>query len=170
MESTKKPSESGRRGRQDLRYALHLLRRNPIVLAGVVLSAGAIVVALLSPLLVNPTAWQQQPLNLRLCWNNPLFTGESRNIFKCSGAVYPLGTDVSGRSLLQMIILAIPIDLKYRPRGRRLRRPDRRVLRRSRRVRRRDSRRGHTHNAGRRGRSSGLRDLLHFGQQGQGTA
>ncbi len=112
MESTKKPSESGRRGRQDLRYALHLLRRNPIVLAGVVLSTGAMIIALLSPLLVNPTAWQQQPLNLRLCWNNPLFSWGSANIFKCSGAVYPLGTDAYGRSLLQMIILAIPIDLK----------------------------------------------------------
>jgi peptide/nickel transport system permease protein len=112
METTKKSSQSDRRGRQDLRYALHLLRRNPIVLAGVVISTVTILVAVLSPLLVNPTSWQQQHLSMRLCWNNPLINWGVGNIYKCAGPVYPLGTDAYGRGLVQMIILAIPIDLK----------------------------------------------------------
>jgi len=34
------------------------------------------------------------------------------NVFDCAGSVYPLGTDMYGRSLSNMIILAIPIDLE----------------------------------------------------------
>ena len=100
--------------RADLKYALHLLRRNPIVLAGVTISVASVLLALLSPLIVNPTSWNQQPLNLRLCWNNPLINWQIANVFNCGGsvAVYPLGTDSYGRSLLQMIILAIPVDLE----------------------------------------------------------
>lgn len=100
-------------GRADLKYALHLLRRNPIVLAGVTISVASVLLALLSPLIVNPTSWNQQPLNLRLCWNNPIVNWQIANVFNCGGsAVYPLGTDSYGRSLLQMIILAIPVDLE----------------------------------------------------------
>ena len=80
METTNKPSESDRRGRQDLRYALHLLRRNPIVLVGVILSAGSIIVALLSPLLVNPTAWQRQPLGAPLLEQPALQLGEREHL------------------------------------------------------------------------------------------
>jgi len=107
-------SRGGYRRRADLKYALHLLRRNPIVLAGVAISAASVLLALLSPLIVNPTSWDQQPLNLRLCWNNPLINWQIANVFDCGGsaAVYPLGTDSYGRSLLQMIILAIPVDLQ----------------------------------------------------------
>ena len=112
-----KPEESqssDRYGRRaDLKYALHLLRRNPIVLAGVTISVASVLLALLSPLIVNPTSWNQQPLNLRLCWNNPIVNWQIANVFNCGGsAVYPLGTDSYGRSLLQMIILAIPVDLE----------------------------------------------------------
>jgi peptide/nickel transport system permease protein len=110
---TNKPSENNDYGRRaDFRYALYLSRRNPIVLAGFVISAASILIALLSWLIVNPTSWNQQNLNVRLCWNNPLIDWHIANVISCGGQVYPIGTDSYGRSLLQMIILAIPIDLQ----------------------------------------------------------
>ena len=98
--------------RADLKYSLYLLKRNPIVLAGFVISVASIMLALLSPLLVNPSSWHQQNLNLRLCWNNPIFNWQIPNVFNCHGTVYTLGTDQYGRGLLEMMTLAIPIDLQ----------------------------------------------------------
>jgi peptide/nickel transport system permease protein len=95
----------------DLRHALHLFRRNPLVLAGLVLSVGSIAVALLSHLLVNPTSWHLTHPILKNCWNNPLFGWGNANIAACP-TPHTLGTDSYGRDLLQMIILAIPIDLQ----------------------------------------------------------
>jgi len=103
------PVQAGRSA--DLRLALHLLRRNPLVLAGLVLSVGSIALALLSHVLVNPTSWQLTHPVLKNCWNNPLFGWGSVNIAKCP-TTYPLGTDSYGRNLLQMIVLAVPVDLQ----------------------------------------------------------
>src|SRR5271170_3165186 len=64
----------------DLRYALHLFRRNPLVLAGLVLSVGSLTVALLSHLLVNPTAWQLTHPVLQNFWNNPIIGWGNFNI------------------------------------------------------------------------------------------
>lgn len=41
-----------------------------------------------------------------------MFNWQIANVFNCAGSVYPLGTDMYGRSLSNMIILAIPIDLE----------------------------------------------------------
>lgn len=110
---TKQPLGRQSYGRRaDLKYSLHLLGRNPIVLAGFVISVASILIALLAPLLVNPSSWHRQNLDLRLCWNNPLVNWGIQNVFNCAGSVYPLGTDQYGRSLLEMMILAIPIDLQ----------------------------------------------------------
>ncbi len=107
------PQVGDRFGRRaDIKFSLHLLRGNPIVLAGFVVSVASILLALLSPLLVNPSSWRVQNLDLRLCWNNPMFNWQIANVFNCAGSVYPLGTDQYGRSLLEMMILAIPIDLQ----------------------------------------------------------
>jgi peptide/nickel transport system permease protein len=95
----------------DLRYALHLFRKNPLVLAGLVLSVGSIATALLSHVLVNPALWQLTHPSLKNCWNNPLFGWGNANIATCP-TQYPLGTDSYGRNLLQMIVLAIPVDLQ----------------------------------------------------------
>ena len=109
----KPPLAERRVGRRaDLKYSLYLLRRNPIVLAGFVISVASLLLALLSPLLVNPSSWHHQDLDLRLCWNNPMFNWQIANVFNCAGSVYPLGTDQYGRSLLEMMTLAIPIDLQ----------------------------------------------------------
>jgi peptide/nickel transport system permease protein len=98
--------------RSDLRFAIHLLRQNPIVLVGVIISVTTLVVALLAPFLANEALAKQQFLLLRLCWNNPLFNWGIANVKNCAPPIYPLGTDAYGRDLLQMIILAIPVDLE----------------------------------------------------------
>src|SRR5208337_96473 len=109
---TNPQSEAVQYGRgADIRHALHLLKRNRIVLAGAIVSVASVMLALLSGLLVNPSSWNQQNSNVILCWNNPAIDWHITNVFNCGGTVYPLGTDLYGRGLLQMIILAIPVDL-----------------------------------------------------------
>lgn len=95
----------------ELKHAWVLYKQNPVVVVGSVIAVGSIVLALLSNLIVSPNLWEVEQLNLRLCWNNPAFSWPVANIFNCSGATYPLGTDAYGRNLLQMIILALPLDL-----------------------------------------------------------
>jgi len=104
-------TDRSRRG-SDIRYALHLLRGNPIVLAGTIISIASLIVGLLSGLIVDPNSWKHIDLNLRLCWNNLAIDWHIRNVFVCSGNSYPLGTDAFGRDLLKMMILAIPLDVQ----------------------------------------------------------
>ena len=104
------PRSSGGRW-ADARYMLHLFRQNPIVLAGGVISVGSVLIALLSPLIVSPSYWNQIFPSSSLCWNNPIIDWHIANAFNCGGSVYPLGTDLYGRGLLQMIVVAIPVDL-----------------------------------------------------------
>lgn len=106
-------SEKGSYGRRaEIRYTLHLMRQNPIVLVGSVVSVASVLIALLYWVLVDPSYWKIQAPFVALCWNNPSFNWGIQNVFNCGGAVYPLGTDIYGRSLLQMIVLAIPVDLQ----------------------------------------------------------
>ena len=96
----------------ELRHALVLYRQNPVVVAGSIIAVGSILLALMSSFLVNPNLWRVEQLEQRLCWNNAAFSWPITNIFDCSGATYPLGTDAYGRDLLQMIILALPLDME----------------------------------------------------------
>ena len=97
----------------DVRHMLRLLRQNPIVLAGVIISLGSVLVGLFSWVLVNPSYWTQLNPTLKLCWNNPIFDWHVPNaVTVCGATTFPLGTDDYGRSLLQMIILSIPVDLE----------------------------------------------------------
>lgn len=99
--------------RSELRYTLHLMRQNPIVVVGSVLALGSVALAMLSGIIVNPAAGNVQDLPLRLCWNNPVTNWGIHNLYVCPGNhVYLLGTDAYGRDLLQMIILAMPLDLE----------------------------------------------------------
>lgn len=102
---------SGRKS--ELRYTIHLLRQNPIVLVGSAMALASVLVSLLSGVLVNPHAWNIQNLSIRLCWNNPITDWGLHNLYVCPGSqVFPLGTDAYGRDVLQMIILALPLDLE----------------------------------------------------------
>lgn len=99
------------RGR-DVRYMLRLLRQNPIVLAGAVISLGSVLISLFSWVIVSPSYWTLLDPNLKLCWNNPVFDWHISNaVTSCGPTTFPLGTDNFGRSLFQMIIVSIPVDL-----------------------------------------------------------
>lgn len=95
---------------QDLKFALRLLSRNPLVLIGSALSLGIIIIALLSKLIVNPALANQISYASSLCWgNNWINWGPSSS--QCSH-FYWLGTDYFGRGVLSMIVLALPLDLQ----------------------------------------------------------
>lgn len=97
----------------DVRYALHLFRQNPLIIAGLVISAGTLFVTLFADYLVNPVTGEviEKNLYLNFCWNNPLINWHIQNIKDCAGPVFPLGTDAEGRNVLDVIILAIPRDV-----------------------------------------------------------
>jgi len=103
-------SLSGRKA--NLKHMYFLYKQNPVVVAGSVIAVGSLLLALVSDIIVQPNLWQVQNLSQRLCWNNPAFSWPVPNVYNCSGASYPLGTDSYGRNLLQMIILALPLDME----------------------------------------------------------
>lgn len=98
----------------DIRFALHLFRQNPLIIAGLIISAGTLIISVLSNFIVDPRLGEviQSHESLRLCWNNPIINWGIKNVFVCNGPVYPLGTDAEGRSVLDVIILAIPLDVR----------------------------------------------------------
>ena len=114
MSETKDPAPAQARGRRaDLRHAFRLARKNPLVLAGFAIAAGTVLLALISGLLVNPDSWTKLYPGLRLCWNNSIIHWNIQNLYTCpTKYVYPLGTDSNGRNLLNMIVLAVPLDLE----------------------------------------------------------
>ena len=95
----------------DVKYTLHLLRQNPLVVLGSAIAVFFILLALVGNLIVNPATANQFDFSRSYLWNNPMInwgplarTG--------SGTTHPLGTDGYGRDLLQMMILSIPLDLR----------------------------------------------------------
>jgi peptide/nickel transport system permease protein len=107
-----KESEPPKR-RSELRYVAHLVRQNPLVLLGSLLAVGSVLLGLISPVLVNPTSWNNQNFALQNCWNNPIINWNIPNIANCGGArLFPMGTDFYGRDLWQMIVLSVPLDLQ----------------------------------------------------------
>ncbi len=89
------------------------MKRNPLVLVGSAIALGSVALALASPLLVNPNAWQTINYGIRNCWNNPIINWHIVNIATCPGStLHPLGTDTNGRDLWQMILLSLPLDLQ----------------------------------------------------------
>lgn len=110
-ESEKKARRSGRVN--EIGFALHLARKNPLVLIGSAIAIISIFVAVFSGHIVNPKAWEYTNLAAKLCWNNPAINWNLVNIAPCPGtAIHPLGTDLYGRDVLTMIILGLPIDLQ----------------------------------------------------------
>ncbi len=97
----------------EARFALHLLRKNPLVIVGAAIALGSVALAILSPLIVSPSYWNTRNFAIRACWNNPLVNWGIPNISTCpAGTVYPLGTDAYGRDLWKMIVLSLPLDLE----------------------------------------------------------
>lgn len=110
-ESAKKAKRSGMVN--EIGYALHLARKNPLVLIGSGIAIVSVLVAIFSGHIVDPNAWKFTNLSAKLCWNNPAINWNLVNVAPCPGtAVHPLGTDLYGRDVLEMIILGLPIDLQ----------------------------------------------------------
>jgi peptide/nickel transport system permease protein len=103
----------------DIKYTLHLLRKNPLVMIGLVISVFFIVVALLANFIVDPRLATTEgypnhsyPFERKYMWsaNNPINWGPNIALYHGPEFFY-LGTDGWGRDMLKMIILAIPVDL-----------------------------------------------------------
>jgi peptide/nickel transport system permease protein len=95
----------------ELKYAIYLMRQNPLVLAGSVLVIFFVFLALTATLLVSPDSALQLDFTKSYCWSGSSFSWTALEATCPAGTFLPLGTDGYGRSVLNMIILAIPLDL-----------------------------------------------------------
>jgi len=95
----------------DIKYTLYLLRRNPLVVLGSMISIFFIVLAFVANLIVDPNLAYEFDFKRSYAWNNPYFSWGPGTASVSSPPVHYFGTDGWGRDLLQMIILAIPLDI-----------------------------------------------------------
>lgn len=104
----------------DIKYTLHLLRKNPLVMAGTIISIFFIFLALASNNIVDPSLAYPQgypssmyPFERKYMWGagSIINWGPGVSIYQGPDFFY-LGTDGWGRDLLKMIVLAIPVDLQ----------------------------------------------------------
>jgi len=95
----------------DMKYTLYLLRRNPLVVIGSALSIFFIFLALTANFIVDPRLAQEFNFARSYAWNNPYFSWGPGTASVSSPPIHYLGTDGYGRDLLQMIVLAIPLDI-----------------------------------------------------------
>jgi peptide/nickel transport system permease protein len=104
----------------DLKYTLFLLRKNVLVISGLVISLFFIFLAITANFIVDPNLATPKgypnnsyPFERRWSWSVHSFINWGPNVAIYNGPEFlPLGTDGWGRDLLQMIILAIPVDLQ----------------------------------------------------------
>jgi len=106
----------------DLRFTIHLLRRNPLVLMGSILALFFITLALLSsyivdPRLTTPEGYTQYggtyPFFRSYVWSRGHLIQWGSGIALYAGPeFFYLGTDGWGRDLMKMIVLAIPVDME----------------------------------------------------------
>ena len=95
----------------ELKYAIYLMRQNPLVLAGSVLVVFFVLLALTATLVVSPDSASRFDFSRSYCWGSTVFSWTSLEALCPAGTNLPLGTDGFGRSVLDMIILAVPLDL-----------------------------------------------------------
>lgn len=107
------PKRGGQRAAymDELKYSISLLLKNRLVLGGVVMSIFFILVAVFSSVLVNPATAYKFNLAISYCWSNPFIQWGGQSATCPSNVSFPLGSDGYGRNLLNMIILAIPLDI-----------------------------------------------------------
>ena len=112
LEGKKTKKKEPSRRIQDIRFALHLLVKNPLVFSGTILSVGIILIALFSRFIVNPNLANQISYASQLCWGNHFINWGPGSSYCPSNRFYWFGTDYFGRGVLSMIILALPLDLE----------------------------------------------------------
>lgn len=86
----------------ELKYALHLLRLNKLVLSGSILAVSVVALAIAGPFFVPPGT----NVNLNIVAGQKAVLGDSQISW-----AHPLGVDPFGRDMLGMIILALGLDL-----------------------------------------------------------
>jgi len=104
----------------DLKYTLHLMRKNPLVMIGTIISLSFIVLALMANFVVDSKLasadgypeYEGFPFERKYMWDAELWLqwGKGIALYKGSESFW-LGTDSYGRDVLRMMILALPIDL-----------------------------------------------------------
>ena len=94
----------------NLKFSLYLLRRNPLVMAGILMVIFFVAVAVLSNVLVDPAAAGVYDFSKNYGWSKGSWFqwGVQARIID---DFHVFGTDGWGRDILQMIILALPLDL-----------------------------------------------------------
>jgi len=103
----------------DIKYMLHLFRKNPLVMTGTSTSLFFIILALLANIIVDPNLAYPEgysnsmyPFERKYMWSADHIVnwGSGIALYQGSESFY-LGTDGWGRDLLKMMVLAIPTDL-----------------------------------------------------------
>ena len=103
----------------DLKYTLHLFRKNPLVMIGTIITLFFVALALLSNIIVDPNLAYASGyeggmyrFDRKYMWSADHVINWGPGISIYSGPeFFYLGTDGWGRDLLAMIILSIPVDL-----------------------------------------------------------
>ncbi len=106
----------------DLKYTLYLLRKNPLVMAGIFMTFFFIALMFLAnyivdPKLANPAGYPEfggnYPFQRSYVWSKGNIINWGPGIHLYEGPeFFLLGTDGWGRDLLKMIVLAIPVDIE----------------------------------------------------------
>jgi peptide/nickel transport system permease protein len=96
----------------EFKYALYLMRQNPLVLGGLILVVIFVVLSLSATVIVNPNEAFRLEFAQSYCWSSSFFSWTQLEASCPVGTNFVLGTDGFGRDLLKMIILAIPLDLE----------------------------------------------------------
>jgi peptide/nickel transport system permease protein len=95
----------------ELKYALHLVRQNPLVLGGSILVVVFTILSAAATTIVSPDEASNLNFSQSYCWTNSFFSWTTLAATCPQGSQFILGTDGFGRDLLKMIILAIPLDI-----------------------------------------------------------
>ncbi|MFI5419525.1 MAG: ABC transporter permease, partial [Nitrososphaerales archaeon] len=103
---------TGRIDLSETKFFLSRMKKNPVLMAGAVIGGGVIIIALISNFIVNPELANTVSLSSQLCWGNHYIYWGSASSYCPGNTFYWLGTDLFGRGVLSMIILALPLDLE----------------------------------------------------------
>jgi peptide/nickel transport system permease protein len=95
----------------EIKYALYLMRQNPLVLGGLILVIFFVVLSAVATVIVSPDEALKLEFGQSYCWNNSIISWTPLEAACPAGTNYLLGTDGFGRDLFRMIILSIPLDL-----------------------------------------------------------
>jgi peptide/nickel transport system permease protein len=95
----------------ELKYALHQIRQNPLVLGGSILVVFFMILSATATTIVSPDEASKLNFSQSYCWTNSIISWTPLAAACPEGSHLLLGTDGFGRDLLKMIILAIPLDI-----------------------------------------------------------